>query len=155
MLTLKDAVGILQALLTPVIACVVAYIAWQQYRTAEKKLRLDLFDRRYQLYLAVSHLFDIVLHKPDLTVEEIVIAHAATNQRKFLVRDEIARLIDTVKQTAIERLLARQQAQNPNVEPNVLAQLQWKLQEFERWLALQPAVADEEFRKHLGFSENV
>lgn len=43
-------VSILSALLTPAIAIAVAYIAWQQWRTARNRLRLDLFDRRFAVY---------------------------------------------------------------------------------------------------------
>jgi hypothetical protein len=31
----------------------VAVIAWQQWRVADNKLRLDLFDRRYKVYDAL------------------------------------------------------------------------------------------------------
>ena len=41
-------VRVFAALLTPVIACVTAYIAWQQHKTNKDQFRLALFERRIQ-----------------------------------------------------------------------------------------------------------
>lgn len=35
------------------VAGIVGYIAWQQWRTAKKKLKADLFDRRHALYRSI------------------------------------------------------------------------------------------------------
>ncbi len=40
-------IEISKALLTPLIAIIAAYVAWQQLKTNRRKLKLDLFDRRY------------------------------------------------------------------------------------------------------------
>ncbi|MER8838471.1 hypothetical protein NKH86_06875 [Mesorhizobium sp. M0913] len=41
---------ILQALLTPVIALAVGFIAYRQWRTAHSRLVLDLFEKRLAVY---------------------------------------------------------------------------------------------------------
>ncbi len=43
-------IHILQALLTPTIGVVAAYVAWQQYRLAKQKHHIDIFNRRMQVY---------------------------------------------------------------------------------------------------------
>lgn len=43
-------VQLLQALLTPAIALAVAAIAFFQWRTAERKRRQDLFDKRFEYF---------------------------------------------------------------------------------------------------------
>lgn len=67
----RDWLDILQALLTPAIAVVVAYIAWQQYQIQRQRVRIDLFDRRYELFVNANKYltetvskgeFDINLH---------------------------------------------------------------------------------------------
>ena len=44
------------AALTPLIAIIALYIAFQQYRTNRDKLRLDLYDRRFALFSAFADL---------------------------------------------------------------------------------------------------
>jgi len=39
-----------QALLTPVLTFIGCYVAWQQWRTNQHRLRNDLFERRYSIY---------------------------------------------------------------------------------------------------------
>lgn len=47
-----------QGLLTPVIAIIVTYIAYQQMRTNQAKLKLDLLELRLEVYDSVNKLFD-------------------------------------------------------------------------------------------------
>jgi hypothetical protein len=49
----RTVIDILSALLTPAIAIVVAYIAYAQWRTANARLNLDLFDKRLAVYRKV------------------------------------------------------------------------------------------------------
>ncbi|HEV2293707.1 MAG TPA: hypothetical protein VGR35_07615 [Tepidisphaeraceae bacterium] len=43
-----------QAWLTPLIACLAVWIAFQQFRVARNKLRLDLYEKRFKVYSAVK-----------------------------------------------------------------------------------------------------
>lgn len=45
-------IDLFKALLTPMIGVLTAYIAYSQWRTAESKLRLDLFEKRWGIYSA-------------------------------------------------------------------------------------------------------
>lgn len=60
-MTFKDWVEILNALLTPLIAVITAYIAWQQYRVNHNSLRNQLYERKHAVFKAfMSYLADIV-----------------------------------------------------------------------------------------------
>ena len=60
-MTLKDLVEIFNALLTPLIAVLATYIAWQQYRVNHHSLRNQLYHRRYAVFKAfMSYLADIM-----------------------------------------------------------------------------------------------
>ncbi|HUH83329.1 MAG TPA: hypothetical protein VLX85_01895 [Stellaceae bacterium] len=72
----RDLVDILQALLTPLIACIAVGIAFAQWFTARNRFKLDLFDRRWAVYEAVMQLLAAMT------------SHGATSReddQKFLV----------------------------------------------------------------------
>jgi hypothetical protein len=48
-------------LLTPTIAVLAAYIAWQQCRTNDLRLKHELFDRRYDLYVKITSYLATIL----------------------------------------------------------------------------------------------
>ena len=52
----RDWIDILQALLTPTIALIAVGIGLAQWWTSRNKLRLDLFDRRWAVYVATREL---------------------------------------------------------------------------------------------------
>ena len=52
---------VLSALLTPTIAVLVAIIAYRQWRTAQNRLKFDLFDRRFAVYDAARNLLSSVM----------------------------------------------------------------------------------------------
>ena len=52
MAALETTLAISDALLTPTIASIGAYIAWQQWKAYNLKLKLDRYDRRVRIYEA-------------------------------------------------------------------------------------------------------
>jgi hypothetical protein len=52
-----------QALLTPVVATVGVYVAWQQWRTNYQKLRYDLFEKRYSIYKAAGDFISSIMNQ--------------------------------------------------------------------------------------------
>ena len=56
---MKPYVDLFAALLTPVIAIIATYIAYQQYRANQLKLRHEPYDRRLLLYNAVAEFLQI------------------------------------------------------------------------------------------------
>jgi hypothetical protein len=54
-------IEISKALLTPVIAIIAAYVAWQQLKTNRRKLKLDLFDRRYAVFEKIGEFIGSIL----------------------------------------------------------------------------------------------
>ena len=53
-----EAIKIFSGLLTPVIAIVAVYIAWQQWQTNRQKLILDRYDRRLRIYEEVRKILE-------------------------------------------------------------------------------------------------
>ena len=59
-MTTGDAIGILQALLTPTIAVTMTYIAYRQYRMARDVKAMELYDRRLRVYRATLSILDFI-----------------------------------------------------------------------------------------------
>jgi len=86
----------LTALLTPTIAAIVAWIYFRQWKTAQNKLKLDLFDKRVLIFDAANVLI-LNSQKPGgATTEEMARFLASTSQAKWLFNEEIARYLREV-----------------------------------------------------------
>ena len=90
----SDWTEVLSALLTPTIAVVVAIIAYRQWRTAQTRLNLDLFDRRFAIYDAARNLISSVMTSGKAKNDEMFKFHAHTREAKWLLNDEIAEYLD-------------------------------------------------------------
>ena len=71
------------------IALFVAYIAWQQHRTNKQKLKLDLFDRRFEVYEATKKYLAKIGAKDDVTRDDLVNFNIETNKSYFLFGNDI------------------------------------------------------------------
>lgn len=58
---LEQAIDVSKALLTPLIAVIAVYVAWQQMQTNRRKLKLDLFEKRYVVYEKVGEFIGSIL----------------------------------------------------------------------------------------------
>jgi hypothetical protein len=85
---------VLSALLTPTIAVLVAIIAYRQWRTAQNRLKLDLFDRRFAVYDAARNLLSSVMTSGKAKDDEMEKFLAHTREAKWFLNDEIAEYFD-------------------------------------------------------------
>ncbi len=60
----EDWLDILSALAPVFISMGVAYVAFQQWRTAEKKRRQDLFDKRYEFFRHIWQIYERQVVRP-------------------------------------------------------------------------------------------
>jgi hypothetical protein len=78
------------ALLTPVVAVIGAYIGWRQSRTAQNKLKLDLFEKRFAVYNKARNLLSEVMTKGKLTDAGLYEYGAGVREAKWLMDAEVA-----------------------------------------------------------------
>ncbi|MFC1739278.1 hypothetical protein ACFL1G_09555 [Planctomycetota bacterium] len=52
-----------------IIAAIVAYIAWQQYKIERDKLRLAFYDRRLKIYQSLMDLFPAIARRGEVNEE--------------------------------------------------------------------------------------
>lgn len=83
---------------TIIIGLIAVFIAWRQYVTARQKLRLDLFNRRFDIYKQVVELMELgVTTAPPAQIAEGLAKFATISlEAKFLFPEPITQIIDTV-----------------------------------------------------------
>jgi hypothetical protein len=91
---IKSIIEGLSAGLTPVIAVVMTYIAYQQWRTNKSRLTHELYDRRLALFKAVRAFYGEMGDAGTAKYGMAMKFYAATAEAEFLFRDEIREHIE-------------------------------------------------------------
>jgi hypothetical protein len=82
--------SVLSALITPVVAIVVVYIAYRQWLTAKDKLKLDLFEKRFKVYEAsIKFISSIINNNGMVSNEDMNDFIFNKNCSKWLFNEEI------------------------------------------------------------------
>jgi hypothetical protein len=84
----------------PVLALIVAFIAYQQWRAAHNKLRLDLFDRRFAVYVQTLDFIGAVLQEGYPAGEQYGPFARARDRAQFLFGPEVEVLLERIHKTA-------------------------------------------------------
>lgn len=90
---LVDYINTFAALLTPMIAIIVAYVAYRQYRTARDKLSLDLFEKRLAVYRKVREAVSMINTSGKPSREADLLLLEAKDAATFLFGDDIEKYL--------------------------------------------------------------
>jgi hypothetical protein len=91
---------VFSALFVPTVAAIAAYIAWRQFRTASDKLRLDLYDRRFQVYRGVMDLLTAISNRDTVTAQELGSFYTSTDQKRFLFALDLCDFLKVIREKA-------------------------------------------------------
>src|SRR4051794_19500432 len=91
-----------QVLLTPLIAIIATYIAWQQWKTNQLKVKLDRYDRRLKVYEAVQSILRIILRDANASYDDLVKFRISVAEADFLFGPEIIEFIDEIYQRGVK-----------------------------------------------------
>lgn len=105
----KEVMDIFGALLTPVIAIIATYIAYQQWNTNRQKLVLDKYDRRLKIYGHVIKVIVLVQRDADIKTEDLLNYRASVAEADFLFGNEIMEYIESVFDRGNKLRLCNQQ----------------------------------------------
>jgi len=146
---------LLSWLSTPLVAVVAAIfagmIAYRQWRTAQNRLKLDLFDRRFVVYETVLNLLISIMNNEQLKQGELSKFSLGTRQAKWLFNDEIADYFQNqlyAKANKFQTLyvildsLPIGEERNENVR---------KQSELKKWFREQLIILDQKFAPFLKF----
>jgi len=90
----KDWVDYLSALLVPVIAVLGALIAFQQWKTNTKRLKHELFDRRYEQFMVVREFLGSIMTSGKSKQDQQFEYLTGTRGMRFIFDKEIAEYVD-------------------------------------------------------------
>lgn len=98
---IDEILKILQGLLTPVIGMITTYIAWQQWKTNQSKLKLDRYERRLQIYKEIVRFISIGIQDTNYDRNELMTFRAKVSEADFLFGEEVSQYIDQLHRRAI------------------------------------------------------
>jgi len=93
---IEQIIELSKALLTPIIAIVATYIAWQQWNTNKQKLNLERYDRRLKVYEEVRKILSIVMRDGTVETDDLLKFRTSVSEADFLFGEEIPRYIDEI-----------------------------------------------------------
>jgi hypothetical protein len=139
----------LSALLTPTVAILGALIAYRQWRLAQNKLKLDLFDRRYRVYEAARSFLASIMTSGKAGDDKLFEFNLATRDAKWLLDPPVANYLRTeIYDKAIDLQILDAELVGVGVgeerSRNVQAQA-----ELKKWFMRQFDVLDDKFSPFL------
>jgi hypothetical protein len=151
----EDIVKLSGALLTPLIAVVAAYIAWQQWKTNRQKLVMDRYDRRLRIYEEVRKILSIILRDAKASTDDLLKFRTSVSEADFLFGPEIMAYIDEIYKHGLSLWRWNQEYRDYTQEKRggydhakVVDEMHKEL----TWLTEQFEPAKEKFKKYLDIS---
>ncbi len=92
----------LSGFLTPLVAIITVYIAYQQHSINKQKLKLDLYGKRYRIFVETKNILHKINQDAIIDLIELRDFMFSTNDRLFLFQPEINEFILDIKAKAIE-----------------------------------------------------
>ena len=145
-----------QAALPSVIAVIAVYIAYQQWHTNALKSKLDLFDRRFRVFLEVRKVLSSVLPEATASKENFLKFRTGVAESYFVFGPEIEKYLDEIYFHGIKLATADYRYRLPKEEraedhdPKKVAE---EMNTHLTWLTEQLPVAKEKFKKYLDVSK--
>lgn len=153
---IEQVIEISKALLTPIIAIIATYIAWQQWKTNQQKLNFEIYDRRLTVYEQVKKILSIILRDAKVTNEDLVKFRRSASEADFLFGEEIPRYIDQIYMRIIKLHRLNKQYKDYTQEKPEGYDHQKIVDETHKeltWLAEQFDPAKELFKKYLNINK--
>lgn len=95
-MSIDEGIRLCSGLLTPLIAIVATYVAWQQWKTNQRKLVMERYDRRLKIYEEVRRILSIVLRDAKANPEDLLKFRTSVSEADFLFGPEVMSYIDEI-----------------------------------------------------------
>ncbi len=87
-------IELFKGLLTPLVAVIALYIAYQQWKTNQHKVLLDKYDRRFRIYEEVMIFLKTIRKNRHPSDEELIAFRQNTLEADFLFKPDIREYLD-------------------------------------------------------------
>jgi len=129
----------------------VVVIAWQQWRVADNKLRLDLFDRRYKVYDATRKFLAVIMREATFADSQLFEFYAGTSDAEFLFGADVVDYLGQIRKRAVHMRTAQQLFEPLPVGDERSRHVQAAHDDLS-WLSDQITAMTKVFTPYLGFA---
>jgi hypothetical protein len=134
-----------------IIGGAIAFIAWQQWRVARNKLRLDLFDRRYKVFDATRNFLTAIARSVSFQDAELFEFSAGTSDAEFLFDADVVNYIARIRNRAIDLRTQRKKYEGMPMGDERSRHVKAECGQL-LWLTQQITLMTKTFTPYLGFS---
>jgi hypothetical protein len=145
-------VSLFFSIATLFLSVAVIVIAALQWRVADNKLRLDLFDRRYKVYDATRNFVASILREATFTNSQLADFNIGTSDAKFLFEPDVAEYLAEIRKQALHLRTTQTLLKKTQISDEELAKLAQAENDKISWLGDQIIAMTKVFLPYLGFA---
>lgn len=95
-MVVKDVIDLLSGLLTPVIAIIAVYVAYQQWKTNKQRLKAELYDKRFMVYEILMDTIGEVMGSGDISDQQLEKFNIQRRKSHFLFGKKVSDLLEEI-----------------------------------------------------------
>jgi hypothetical protein len=142
-------IEILSGYLTLVLGITTGSILVLQYLLAKRRWRLDLYDKRYPVYLATMQYLSFIALEASVTLEELIKFLRNSKDKEFLFGKDIQQYLDQLYRKGTDLKLRTDLLKNPSLPEPKRQRLVEEQSELLSWFSKQSEVVKEHFGEYL------
>jgi hypothetical protein len=139
----------LSGFLTPIIAITTAIILVLQYLLAKRRWRLDLYDKRYPVYLATMEYLSLIMQKADIAQEELLKFLRNSKDKEFLFGSDVREYLNELYSKGVDLMRHTRLTRRENVEEEKRLRYIDEETELVEWFSKQSEVSKKLFGDYL------
>ncbi len=135
---------------TVIIAGIVAWISWSQYSVSKEKFKLDLFEKRFQVFAATRKLLTVVMQRATIEIDDLFEFRANTGEATFLFNTDITTYLSEIDKNVI-RLRTLKEQMKPLPVGEKRTEKNEQISECLKWLGDQLPELKYQFEPYMKF----
>lgn len=141
-------IDILSALLSPLVAIIAAIILYWQFRLEKRRFRMDLYDKRYAVYLATMQFLSSIAQDARVNQEELFKFLRNSKDKEFLFGKEVQEYLELLCKKGVRLNYLRKKSELERVEETRI-KLVDEESDLVEWFAKQFEVSKALFAEYL------